>query len=163
MNISLQFLSIELQMEVSPQQLQLQASEVLAPCVLLPLLFAVQETYDTKTGFIRVRVRNYSVLFLEFPELFKFSKAEYEGSTSLLIARSLSCPEATVMEDVTLETSMGTIVCEMYYDHAPRTCKNFVELVRHHQEDTDKIGKTRILQRNNRTSSSSVTNSSSIA
>ena len=28
-----------------------------------------------------------------------------------------------------METSMGTIVCEMYYDHAPRTCKNFVELV----------------------------------
>jgi cyclophilin family peptidyl-prolyl cis-trans isomerase len=24
---------------------------------------------------------------------------------------------------------MGTIVFEMYYDHAPRTCKNFVELV----------------------------------
>jgi hypothetical protein len=24
---------------------------------------------------------------------------------------------------------MGTVVCEMYYDHAPRTCKNFVELV----------------------------------
>jgi len=34
------------------------------------------------------------------------------------------------MEDVVLVTSMGTIVCEMYYDHAPRTCKNFVELVR---------------------------------
>ena len=33
------------------------------------------------------------------------------------------------MEDVILETSMGTVVCEMYYDHAPRTCKNFVELV----------------------------------
>jgi cyclophilin family peptidyl-prolyl cis-trans isomerase len=33
------------------------------------------------------------------------------------------------MEDVILETTMGTIVCEMYYDHAPRTCKNFVELV----------------------------------
>jgi len=33
------------------------------------------------------------------------------------------------MEDVIMETSMGTIVCEMYYDHAPRTCKNFVELV----------------------------------
>ena len=26
-------------------------------------------------------------------------------------------------------TSMGTIVFEMYYDHAPRTCKNLVELV----------------------------------
>ena len=36
---------------------------------------------------------------------------------------------ASDMEDVSLETSMGTIVCEMYYDHAPRTCKNFVELV----------------------------------
>ena len=24
---------------------------------------------------------------------------------------------------------MGTIVFEMYYDHAPRTCKNLVELV----------------------------------
>lgn len=34
------------------------------------------------------------------------------------------------MEDVILETSMGTVVCEMYYDHAPRTCKNFVELVK---------------------------------
>ena len=33
------------------------------------------------------------------------------------------------MEDVILDTSMGRIVCEMYYDHAPRTCKNFVELV----------------------------------
>jgi len=33
------------------------------------------------------------------------------------------------MDDVILETSMGTIMCEMYYDHAPRTCKNFIELV----------------------------------
>ena len=40
-----------------------------------------------------------------------------------------SVPQHQSMEDVVMVTSMGTIVCEMYYDHTPRTCKNFVELV----------------------------------
>jgi cyclophilin family peptidyl-prolyl cis-trans isomerase len=53
------------------------------------------------------------------------------------------------MEDVILETSLGTIVCEMYYDHAPRTCKNFVELVSFNpatRGDSDTIGEAWILQ-----------------
>jgi cyclophilin family peptidyl-prolyl cis-trans isomerase len=58
------------------------------------------------------------------------------------------------MEDVILETTMGTIVCEMYYDHAPRTCKNFVELVGPASVVLT-IGETRILQRSYCTSSSS--------
>ncbi|KAF8654001.1 hypothetical protein HU200_062143 [Digitaria exilis] len=32
--------------------------------------------------------------------------------------------------EVTLETSMGGITFEMYYKHAPKTCRNFVELAR---------------------------------
>ncbi|KAG4301712.1 hypothetical protein PCANB_001806 [Pneumocystis canis] len=32
------------------------------------------------------------------------------------------------MGDVILETSMGSITIELYYDHAPKTCKNFYEL-----------------------------------
>ncbi|KAJ3552804.1 hypothetical protein NM688_g3963 [Phlebia brevispora] len=35
-----------------------------------------------------------------------------------------------VMESVVLETSLGDIQLELYWDHAPRTCKNFVELAR---------------------------------
>ncbi|XP_044156612.1 peptidyl-prolyl cis-trans isomerase-like 1 [Bufo gargarizans] len=31
---------------------------------------------------------------------------------------------------VSLDTSMGTITVELYWDHAPRTCKNFAELSR---------------------------------
>ncbi|KAL3983137.1 Peptidyl-prolyl cis-trans isomerase-like 1 [Acanthocheilonema viteae] len=31
---------------------------------------------------------------------------------------------------VALETSMGMICIELYWDHAPRTCKNFAELAR---------------------------------
>ncbi|XP_057512565.1 peptidyl-prolyl cis-trans isomerase CYP18-2-like isoform X2 [Actinidia eriantha] len=32
--------------------------------------------------------------------------------------------------EVTLETSMGSFTLEMYYKHAPRTCRNFIELAR---------------------------------
>ncbi|KAL5109702.1 Peptidyl-prolyl cis-tran isomerase-like 1 [Taenia crassiceps] len=31
---------------------------------------------------------------------------------------------------VTLETSQGSIVIELYWKHAPRTCRNFAELVK---------------------------------
>ena len=31
---------------------------------------------------------------------------------------------------VVLETSMGTITVELYDKHAPRTCRNFLELAR---------------------------------
>ncbi|OJT08715.1 Peptidyl-prolyl cis-trans isomerase-like 1 [Trametes pubescens] len=34
------------------------------------------------------------------------------------------------MESVVLETSMGDIQLELYWDHAPRTCKNFAELAK---------------------------------
>jgi hypothetical protein len=52
--------------------------------------------------------------------------------SELTVTKTKDCPIDIAMEDVILETSMGTVVCEMYYDHAPRTCKNFVELVRLH-------------------------------
>ncbi|GAB2264241.1 hypothetical protein Droror1_Dr00026375 [Drosera rotundifolia] len=32
--------------------------------------------------------------------------------------------------EVTLETSMGPFTVELYYKHAPRTCRNFLELSR---------------------------------
>uniref|UniRef100_A0A453RS17 Peptidyl-prolyl cis-trans isomerase n=1 Tax=Aegilops tauschii subsp. strangulata TaxID=200361 RepID=A0A453RS17_AEGTS len=32
--------------------------------------------------------------------------------------------------EVTLETSMGSFTVEMYHKHAPKTCRNFVELAR---------------------------------
>ncbi|KAG5221021.1 heme binding [Salix suchowensis] len=34
------------------------------------------------------------------------------------------------MKTVTLETNMGKIVLELYWDHAPKTCKNFAELAK---------------------------------
>lgn len=34
------------------------------------------------------------------------------------------------MGSVVLETSAGEIACELYWHEAPRTCKNFVDLVR---------------------------------
>lgn len=33
-------------------------------------------------------------------------------------------------ESVVLETSLGDVQLELYWDHAPRTCKNFAELVK---------------------------------
>ncbi|KIY46971.1 hypothetical protein FISHEDRAFT_66256 [Fistulina hepatica ATCC 64428] len=33
-------------------------------------------------------------------------------------------------ESVVLETSLGNIQLELYWDHAPKTCKNFAELTR---------------------------------
>ena len=32
--------------------------------------------------------------------------------------------------NVVLETSMGNITIELYWDHAPKTCQNFAELSR---------------------------------
>ena len=52
--------------------------------------------------------------------------------SELTLTKTKDCRINIAMEDVILETSMGTVVCEMYYDHAPRTCKNFVELVGSH-------------------------------
>ncbi|KAF9495816.1 hypothetical protein BDN71DRAFT_1482468 [Pleurotus eryngii] len=34
------------------------------------------------------------------------------------------------MKTVALETNMGKIVLELYWDHAPKTCKNFAELAK---------------------------------
>ncbi|KAG6335166.1 hypothetical protein ID866_3928 [Astraeus odoratus] len=33
-------------------------------------------------------------------------------------------------ESVVLETSLGDVQLELYWDHAPRTCKNFAELAK---------------------------------
>ncbi|XP_007892464.1 peptidyl-prolyl cis-trans isomerase-like 1 isoform X1 [Callorhinchus milii] len=40
---------------------------------------------------------------------------------------------------VTLQTTMGVIVVELYLKHAPRTCKNFVELSRRGYYDGTKF------------------------
>jgi len=40
---------------------------------------------------------------------------------------------------VTLQTSMGNIEIELYWSHAPRTCKNFAELVRRGYYDRTKF------------------------
>ncbi|KAL5484232.1 hypothetical protein EMCRGX_G020693 [Ephydatia muelleri] len=40
---------------------------------------------------------------------------------------------------VVLETSMGTIYVELYWNHAPRTCHNFVELARSGYYDKTKF------------------------
>ncbi|KAK2466678.1 hypothetical protein APHAL10511_000936 [Amanita phalloides] len=34
------------------------------------------------------------------------------------------------MDSVILETSLGDVQLELYWDHAPRTCKNFAELTK---------------------------------
>ncbi|KAG5553274.1 hypothetical protein RHGRI_011213 [Rhododendron griersonianum] len=41
--------------------------------------------------------------------------------------------------EVTLETSMGSFTVEMYKDHAPRTCRNFIELSRRGYYDNVKF------------------------
>ncbi|OMO68436.1 hypothetical protein COLO4_29671 [Corchorus olitorius] len=41
--------------------------------------------------------------------------------------------------EVTLETSMGSFTVELYYKHAPRTCRNFIELSRRGYYDNDFI------------------------
>ncbi|CAL5389198.1 unnamed protein product [Camellia sinensis] len=41
--------------------------------------------------------------------------------------------------EVTLETSMGSFTVEMYYHHAPRTCRNFIELARRGYYDNVKF------------------------
>jgi hypothetical protein len=71
----LQMFSIVIPIEVSPQQLPLQTSEAhsSAPVDCSRIAWC--------QSFIRVRARNYTVIFLEFPELFWFSRAEYEDST----------------------------------------------------------------------------------
>ncbi|CAO2608705.1 Peptidyl-prolyl cis-trans isomerase-like 1 [Lemmus lemmus] len=39
-------------------------------------------------------------------------------------------PDTWQPPNVYLETSMGIIVLELYWKHAPKTCKNFAELAR---------------------------------
>ncbi|XP_005988506.1 peptidyl-prolyl cis-trans isomerase-like 1 [Latimeria chalumnae] len=39
-------------------------------------------------------------------------------------------PDSWQPSTVTLRTSMGDIVLELYWKHAPKTCKNFAELAR---------------------------------
>ncbi|XP_069489754.1 peptidyl-prolyl cis-trans isomerase-like 1 [Ambystoma mexicanum] len=39
-------------------------------------------------------------------------------------------PDSWQPPTVQLETSMGTILLELYWTHAPKTCKNFAELAR---------------------------------
>ncbi|CAK7341895.1 unnamed protein product [Dovyalis caffra] len=41
--------------------------------------------------------------------------------------------------EVTLETSMGSFSIELYYKHAPRTCRNFLELSRRGYYDNVKF------------------------
>jgi cyclophilin family peptidyl-prolyl cis-trans isomerase len=35
-----------------------------------------------------------------------------------------------MMEPVTIETNIGEFTVELYYQHAPKTCFNFIELVK---------------------------------
>ncbi|KAH0618748.1 hypothetical protein JD844_018200 [Phrynosoma platyrhinos] len=39
-------------------------------------------------------------------------------------------PDTWQPPTVTMETTMGVIVMELYWKHAPKTCKNFAELAR---------------------------------
>ncbi|XP_067863560.1 peptidyl-prolyl cis-trans isomerase-like 1 isoform X1 [Heptranchias perlo] len=39
-------------------------------------------------------------------------------------------PDSWQPQNVTLETTMGNILLELYWKHAPKTCKNFAELAR---------------------------------
>ncbi|XP_057962234.1 peptidyl-prolyl cis-trans isomerase CYP18-2-like [Malania oleifera] len=41
--------------------------------------------------------------------------------------------------EVTLETSMGPVTVELYYKHAPRACRNFIELARRGYYDNVKF------------------------
>uniref|UniRef100_A0A9I9CWB3 Peptidyl-prolyl cis-trans isomerase n=1 Tax=Cucumis melo TaxID=3656 RepID=A0A9I9CWB3_CUCME len=41
--------------------------------------------------------------------------------------------------EVTLETSMGSFTVELYFKHAPRTCRNFIELSRRGYYDNVKF------------------------
>ncbi|KAL3853688.1 hypothetical protein ACJMK2_017211 [Sinanodonta woodiana] len=39
-------------------------------------------------------------------------------------------PKTWLPPNVTLDTTMGTVVVELYWKHAPNTCRNFAELAR---------------------------------
>ncbi|XP_038675232.1 peptidyl-prolyl cis-trans isomerase-like 1 isoform X2 [Scyliorhinus canicula] len=39
-------------------------------------------------------------------------------------------PDTWQPQSVTLDTTMGTILLELYWKHAPKTCRNFAELIR---------------------------------
>lgn len=39
-------------------------------------------------------------------------------------------PKSWQPSNVTIETTMGPFVCELYWKHAPNTCRNFAELAR---------------------------------
>ncbi|KAF9598125.1 hypothetical protein IFM89_025361 [Coptis chinensis] len=57
-------------------------------------------------------------------------------------ALSLDIPSTCVEggpPEVTLETSMGPFTIELYYKHAPRTCRNFIELSRRGYYDNVKF------------------------
>ncbi|XP_022743284.1 peptidyl-prolyl cis-trans isomerase CYP18-2-like isoform X3 [Durio zibethinus] len=43
------------------------------------------------------------------------------------------------LPEVTLETSMSSFTVELYYKHAPRTCRNFIELSRRGYYDSVKF------------------------
>ncbi|KAL7891459.1 hypothetical protein AOLI_G00009350 [Acnodon oligacanthus] len=51
-------------------------------------------------------------------------------SSSTLLEMSGIPPDSWQPATVSLETTMGTIVLELYWKHAPKTCKNFAELGR---------------------------------
>ncbi|KAK2858028.1 hypothetical protein Q7C36_005947 [Tachysurus vachellii] len=48
-------------------------------------------------------------------------------------------PDSWQPATVSLETSMGTMVLELYWKHAPKTCKNFAELARRGYYSTTKF------------------------
>uniref|UniRef100_A0A0E0QMC9 Peptidyl-prolyl cis-trans isomerase n=2 Tax=Oryza TaxID=4527 RepID=A0A0E0QMC9_ORYRU len=74
------------------------------------------------------------------PRICGLPSSSEERRESLLFSSLLAPPPCPVPKmwgsadggtpEVTLETSMGAFTIEMYYKHAPKTCRNFLELSR---------------------------------
>ncbi|KAL8723599.1 MAG: hypothetical protein Q9225_000141 [Loekoesia sp. 1 TL-2023] len=57
-----------------------------------------------------------------------FSDKESEVWREIQLARKITKGVITMATNVALDTTMGSIVLELYNDHAPTTCKNFASL-----------------------------------
>lgn len=67
-----------------------------------------------------------TLLYPADPHYYSFFK---KRRNSIIIQR-MSEQQPLPVKGVMLETSMGAMVLELYWDHAPKTCKNFYELAK---------------------------------
>ncbi|XP_064824170.1 peptidyl-prolyl cis-trans isomerase-like 1 isoform X2 [Oncorhynchus masou masou] len=70
-----------------------------------------------------------TVTAIQFSLLHSIIFGHFADSVHLVIMTGIP-PDTWQPPTVSLETTMGIIVVELYWRHAPKTCKNFAELAR---------------------------------